>query len=189
MKIAFVIFDNHTLLDFAGVYDPITRLKTMGFFPDLTYDVCARNDRVRSSEGAVLIADRVNNDLSGYDYVIIPGGDGIKDLMDDAAFLRWISVASDTTTVAAVCGGSLLLGAAGALRGKTATTHPQLMAFLRHYAHDVSQERIVDEGRIISAGGVAASIDPGLYLCEKISGHDVREKIRQQMDYRNYLAP
>lgn len=104
MKIAFVIYNELTLLDFAGAYDPLTRLKTMGFVPDLTYDICARTATVRSAEGAELVPARVDNDLSGYDYVIVPGGDGIKSLMRDPAFLRWISVASDRTTVAAVCG-------------------------------------------------------------------------------------
>jgi transcriptional regulator GlxA family with amidase domain len=186
LKIAFVIYDNLTLLDFAGAYDPITRLRTMGFIKDLTCDVCARKEKVRSSEGVELIAHRVNNDLSGYDYVIIPGGDGIRDLMKDKEFLRWISVASDTTIVAAVCGGSLLLGAAGALHERRATTHPELRAFLKHFAREVSQDRIVDEGCIITAGGVTSAIDLGLYLCEKIAGPDVKEKIQKQMDYRQY---
>jgi transcriptional regulator GlxA family with amidase domain len=186
MKIAFVIYENMTLLDFAGAYDPLTRLKSMGFVPDLSYDTCARTERVRSSEGAVLIPDRVGNALSGYDYVVIPGGDGIKDLMKDAAFLRWIAVPSDTTVVAAVCGGSLLLGAASLLRTRKATTHPTLMTVLGHFAGVVSPDRIVDEGRIITAGGVTASIDLGLYLCEKIAGPDTRRQIQVQMDYTGY---
>ncbi|MDD1689866.1 MAG: DJ-1/PfpI family protein [Methanoregula sp.] len=186
MKIAFVIYDNLTLLDFAGAYDPLTRLKSMGFIPDLTYDICARKECTRSSEGAELIADRVGCALSSYDYVIIPGGDGIKDLMKDEEFLRWISVASEKTTVAAVCGGSLLLGAAGLLRSRKATTHPQLMNVLKHFAGEVSSDRIADEGNIITAGGVTAAIDLGLYLCEKIAGKDAREKIQVQMDYHCY---
>lgn len=186
MKIAFVIYDNVTLLDFAGAYDPLTRLKTMGFLPDLTYDLCARKEQVRSVEGAVLVADRVAGDLSAYDYVIIPGGDGIKELMKDPAFLRWIAIASGKTTIAAVCGGSLLIGAAGLLRTRRATTHPQLMGVLNHFAGEVSADRIVDEGQVITAGGVTSSIDLGLYLCEKIAGKDAREKIQAQMDYHRY---
>ncbi|MCK9581806.1 MAG: DJ-1/PfpI family protein [Methanoregula sp.] len=122
MKVAFVIYDNLTLLDFAGVYDPVTRLRSMGFIPGLVYDVCARTEQVRSAEGAKLTPDRVNNDLSAYDYVIIPGGDGIRDLMKDAEFLHWIAVPSEKTTVAAVCGGSLLLGAAGAQKRQHASS-------------------------------------------------------------------
>jgi transcriptional regulator GlxA family with amidase domain len=186
MKIAFVVYDGLTLLDFAGVYDPVTRLRSMGFLPDLAYDICARTDHVRSSEGAELFPDKVSNDLSAYDYVIIPGGDGIKDLMKDKDFLHWITVVSDKTTVAAVCGGSLLTGAAGMLRTKRATTHPGLMNVLSHFAREVSQDRIVDEGTIITAGGVTSAIDLGLYLCEKIAGRDVREKIQKQMDYNNF---
>jgi len=186
MKIAFVIYDNLTLLDFAGVYDPLTRLKSMGFVKDFSYDVCARTERIRSSEGAELIPGCVGNDLSTYDYVIVPGGDGIKELMNDPVFLRWIAVASDHTVVAAVCGGSLLLGAAGLLKDRKATTHPGLMEFLKHFAREVSTNRIVDEGTIITAGGVTSAIDLGLYLCEKIAGPGAREKIREQMDYRQY---
>lgn len=188
MKIAFVVYDDITLLDFAGVYDPLTRLKTMGFLDNLQWDVCARTERVRSTEGAVFLPDRVDNNLAEYDYVIIPGGDGIKDLMQDKQFLQWITVTSDTTILVAVCGGSLLLGAAGMLCTKRATTHPQLMSVLQHFAREVVPDRIVDEGTIITAGGVTASIDLGLYLCEKIAGRDAREKIQKQMDYRNYPA-
>jgi transcriptional regulator GlxA family with amidase domain len=188
MKIAFVVYDDVTLLDFAGAYDPLTRLKTMGFVPDLVYDVCARTESVRSFEGVVLIPDQVNNDLSVYDYVIIPGGEGVKPLMRDREFLHWIPAASDTTVVAAVCGGSLLLGAAGALRTRKATTHPQLMAVLKNFAGEVVPDRIVDEGPVITAGGVTAAIDLGLYLCERIAGKEAREKIQDQMDYRNYCT-
>ncbi|OPX64548.1 DJ-1/PfpI family protein [Methanoregula sp. PtaB.Bin085] len=188
MKIAFVIYDGITLLDFAGVFDPLTRLKTMGFLDTLQWDLCARTSAVRSTEGVVLTPDRVDKNLAEYDFVIVPGGDGIKGLMQDKAFLRWISVASDTTTVAALCGGSLLLGAAGMLRTKRATTHPALAVFLKNFACEVVPDRIVDEGNVITAGGVTAGIDLGLYLCGKIAGEEVREKIQQQMDYRNYTV-
>lgn len=188
MKIAFVVYDGMTLLDFAGAYDALTRLKSMGFMPDMDYDICARTGTVQSAEGARLTADQISPDLSAYDYVVIPGGDGVTDLMKDQSFLRWISVASERTTVAALCGGSLLLGAAGLLEGKRATTHPQLAGILNHFSGSVLPDRIVDEGNIITAGGVTASIDLGLFLCERIAGQETREKIAAQMDYRCYRA-
>jgi cyclohexyl-isocyanide hydratase len=83
MKVAFVIYNGLTMLDFAGVYDPVTRLKTMGFVGDLEYDICARTGRVRTFEGVVLLPDRVGSDLAGYDCVIVPGGDGVRDLVRD----------------------------------------------------------------------------------------------------------
>ena len=186
MKIAFVVYDGMTLLDFAGAFDPVTRLNSMGYMPDLNCTICARTETVRSSEGAVLAQCNTPESLGDYDYVIVPGGDAVRDLMQDPAFLHWIATVQKTTTLVGICGGSLLLGAAGLLRACRATTHPALMPVLAHVAHEVSADRIVDEGRIITAGGVTAAIDLGLYLCEKIAGPDVREKIAVQMDYGCY---
>jgi transcriptional regulator GlxA family with amidase domain len=188
MKIAFVVYDGMTLLDFAGAFDPVTRLKTMGFVPDLRYDVCAIKDRVRSFEGVEIASDMIYRDLSGYDYVIVPGGDAIRELMSERKFLEWITVKSDTTTVVGICGGALLLGAAGMLRDARATTHPGLTGFLNTFAKEVSGERIVEDNHIITAGGVTSAIDAGLFICEKIAGRETREKIQRQMDYHHYTT-
>lgn len=79
-----------------------------------------------------------------------------------------------------------MLGAAGLLKGKRATTHPMLMNFLNKYTDNVSDMRVVEDGNIITARGVTAAIDLGLYLCEKIAGIEVRTKIQKQMDYLAY---
>lgn len=188
MKIIFLVYDNITLLDFAGLYDPLTRLKTMGFFPDLSYEVIARTGEIRTSEGIRLIPDNNNADISTADYLLIPGGDGVKDLIRDQKFLTWINSAGPDATIAAVCGGVLLLGASGLLRDKKATTHPVMMDVLRNFAQEVSSDRIVHDGQIITAGGVTAAIDLGLYLVEKIAGYEIKEKIRIQMDYPGFPA-
>lgn len=186
MRFAFVVYDDLTLLDFSGIYDPITRLKSMGFIKDLEYDVCALKEIVRSFEGLEIRPNKVSNDLSGYDYVFLPGGNGIIPLLNNNDFLTWIRSISLNTTMTAVCGGSLLLGAAGLLKGKRATTHPMLMNFLNKYTDNVSDLRVVEDGNIITARGVTAAIDLGLYLCEKIAGIEVRTKIQKQMDYLAY---
>jgi cyclohexyl-isocyanide hydratase len=186
MRFAFVVYDDLTLLDFSGVYDPITRLKSMGFIQDLEYDVCAFKETVRSFEGLEIRPNRVNNNLIEYDYVFLPGGNGIIPLLNDNEFLSWIRNVSSNTTMTAVCGGTLLLGAAGFLNGKRATTHPMLMDFLNKYTDNVSDLRVVEDGNIITARGVTAAIDLGLYLCEKIAGIEVRKKIEKQMDYLAY---
>jgi transcriptional regulator GlxA family with amidase domain len=186
MKIAFVLYDGVTLLDFAGMYDPVTRLKTMGFVKDLDYTVCARKEQIRSFEGVGIVPDTVSSDLSSYDYVMVPGGNGIQELIKDKEFLGWIQTSSDNAILAAVCGGALLIGAAGYLRNKRATTNPMLRGVLKHFACDVSADRIVRDGNIVTAGGVTAAIDLGLYICENIAGRDVREKIQTQMDYTKY---
>lgn len=75
------------------------------------------------------------------------------------------------------------MGKAGFLRNINATTHPFSFQLLSKYCKRVLNERIVDEGEIITARGVTSSIDLGLYLCEKISGKEIKEKIKNQMDY------
>jgi cyclohexyl-isocyanide hydratase len=88
-----------------------------------------------------------------------------------------------------VCTGSLLLGAAGFLRGKRATTHPAAFEALRPHCARVVDDRVVDEGDVVTARGVASSIDLGLRLCERLAGAEVRERIALQMDYPYYKDP
>jgi cyclohexyl-isocyanide hydratase len=168
------------------MYDPLTRLKTMGFMPDLEYNVCSLEETVRSYEGLVMVPDTVGGDLVGYDYILVPGGNGIQDLVQDRQFLSWLAVPPGRTVLAAVCGGALLLGAAGLLRDRRATTHPQFRQVLARFAREVTADRVVDDGTVITAGGVTAAVDLGLYLCERIAGPDVRVRIQAQMDYPGY---
>jgi cyclohexyl-isocyanide hydratase len=183
MKIGFVIYDGMTTLDFVGVYDPLTRLKTMGFMPDLNWDVCALSEQVIDSTGLSLKATAVNQPLSKYDLVIVPGGPVSRDLSKDETFIYWIKTMEECPLKVSVCSGSLILGSVGFLKDKKATTHPSRMADLAPYCAKTVSQRVVDEGSVITAGGVTASIDLGLYLCEKLTGYDVKEKIKRQMDY------
>ncbi len=183
MKCGFVVFNDLTALDFIGVYDPVTRLKTMGFIPDLSWDVCARENRILDSSGLSFEANMVGKSLSSYDLVIVPGGFGTRSLVNDKGFIDWLKTAASCPLKASVCTGSLLWGACGFLAGKQATTHPSAYEDLAKYCETVKHERIVDEGNIITARGVTAGIDLGLYLCGKIAGETAREKIARQMDY------
>ena len=182
MQIAFVIYEGMTALDFIGVYDPLTRLKTMGFVPDLRWEICSYSKEVRDNTGLAFTPTQVGGTLQGYDMVIVPGGFGSRKLMDDAGFIAWLGTAASCKKVS-VCTGSLLLGAAGFLKGKTATTHPTAFHDLERFCARVVDQRIVDQDEVITARGVTSAIDLGLYLCEKLAGHEARERIRQQMDY------
>ncbi|SRR5579883_1784621 len=186
MNVAFVIYNNMTALDFIGAYDPVTRLKTMAFMPDLTWEICAISDSVSDSAGLKFTPTRVNEPLQGFDLVIVPGGVTalVYQLTQDPAFISWLQTARSCPLIASVCTGSLLLGAAGFLSNKKATTHPNAFKELAEFCSHVVDQRVVDEGNIITARGVTASIDLGLYLCERLAGHAVKEKIRRQMDYQ-----
>ncbi len=184
MRIAFVIYDGITALDFIGVYDPLTRLKSMGFLPDLEWQICAHTEPVRDGNGLHFTPTKVGGSLATYDMVVVPGGFGSRKLVLDADFLAWLKTAEACKLKVSVCTGSLLLGAAGFLEGRRATTHRSAFDQLRGYCSAVVDDRIVDEGEVITARGVTSAIDLGLYLCEKLAGREAAGRIRQQMDYR-----
>ena len=182
MHVGFVVYDGMTALDFVGAFDPVTRLSTMGFRDDLSWDVCARREIVIATGDLRFEADRVDEDLGEYDLLVVPGGFATRDLTEDEAFVEWIRTAADCDWKASVCTGSLLLGAAGFLEERRATTHPMAFDDLGAYC-EVLDERVVEDGAVITARGVTSALDLGLYLVEKFEGRETREAIREQMDY------
>ena len=183
MKVGFIVFHKLTILDFVGVYDAFTRLKTMDYLPDMSWEVCARTPEVQDDRGVVLKASHVDKPLDEFDVIIAAGGFGTRPLVKDLDFMSWVKTAEACGLKASVCTGALLYGAAGFLQGKRATTHPNAFDNLRPYCAEVLHERIVDEGEVITSRGVTAGIDLGLYLCEKFAGADARAAIKKQMDY------
>lgn len=183
MKIGFVIYDQMTALDFIGAFDPLTRLKTMKFLPELGWEICAHTEAVVDGAGLRFTPTRVAGSLEEFDLLVVPGGYGSRELARDEQFIAWLKTSEACSLKTSVCTGSVLLGAAGFLKEKRATTHRKAFDELRPFCREVVDERIVDEGDVITAQGVASSIDLGLYLCEKFAGRDVKERIRRQMEY------
>ncbi len=183
MRIAYVLFDGITLLDFVGIYDPLSRIKSKKYIEDFSWDLCGVADSIQDGFGLKVALDKVKPDLSAYDMVIIPGGFSTRNLQFDDEFIDWIKTAKNVTYKVSVCTGSLLLGAAGFLKNKTATTNFNEYKTLEFYCDDVVKYRIVDDGNVITAGAVASSLDLGLYLCEKLLGSEKTEEIRKSMDY------
>jgi transcriptional regulator GlxA family with amidase domain len=183
MKAAFIVFDGMTALDFFGFYDPLTRLKSMAIDPAFEWRLCARSPQVADDRGARILADAVGEDLGGFDLVFVPGGFGTRALQRERAFVEWIATAAPARLKVSVCTGALLLGAAGFLRGRRATTHPNAYGELAPYCAKVLDERVVDEGDVITARGVASSIDLGLHVVERMAGAEARTRVAKQMDY------
>jgi len=184
MKVAYIVFDGITWLDFIGIYDPLSRLRSMQFIEDFSWDVCSFTHTVKDHFGLEMVTTKQGNNLSGYDAVIIPGGYGTRELVADAEFLSWIKTAEGSQYKISICTGSLILGAAGFLKGKAATTHFAEYKALQAYCKEVKEERIVADGDVITAGAVTSSIDLGLFLCEKWAGKEAAMQIRERMGYR-----
>lgn len=183
MKAALILFDGMTALDFFGFYDPVTRLKSMNILPEFEWRLCATSPQVSDDRGARVAADSVGEPLNGFDLLFIPGGFGTRVLQHDSRFVAWLSTAAPAKLKTSVCTGALLLGAAGFLRDRQATTHPNAYKELAPYCKGVLEERVVDEGDIITARGVSASIDLGLHVIERLTGAEARARVAQQMDY------
>ncbi|WP_413376748.1 DJ-1/PfpI family protein [Paenibacillus taichungensis] len=183
MKIAFVLFDGLTFLDFAGFYDVINRLNFFEQTKGTAWETCAMTDQVTDESGLTLKVDRVKPDLAEYDLVFVPGGMGTRKLRFDEAFVGWLRQAENVPLKVSVCTGSLLMGAAGFLTGKKATTHPNVYELLEPYVAEVIQTRIVKDGNVITAGGVATSIDLGVYVVGLLAGQEAADNVKLQIDY------
>lgn len=186
MKAAFVVFDRMTYLDFIGFYDPVTRLKSMNIIGDFEWRICSNKERVaddRGAAGLAMIPDSVLEPLDGYDLLFLPGGQGTRTLQNDSAFIEWLKSASSASLKISVCTGALLLGAAGFLRGRRATTHPLALKELEPYCDKVLTDRIVDERDVITGSGVATSIDLGLHVVQRLAGAEARSRVAKQMCY------
>jgi transcriptional regulator GlxA family with amidase domain len=183
LRAAFIIFDKLTALDFIGIYDPLSRLKTMRTLPDFEWRICARTREVMDDRGLRFVAECVKEPLDRYDMVVVPGGFGTRELVHDPEFIEWLRTCEPCKLKVSVCTGALLLGAAGFLKDKRATTHPNAFRELEPFCRSVLDARIVDERDVITARGVSSAIDLGLYLVEKLAGADARMQIAKQMDY------
>jgi transcriptional regulator GlxA family with amidase domain len=186
MKAALIVFDRMTYLDFVGFYDPLTRLKSLNLLPGFEWRICSNRKQVaddRRVPGMAMLAESVLEPLDRYDLVFVPGGMGTRTLQHDREFIDWLKTAAQVKLKVSVCTGALLLGAAGFLRGKRATTHPSALKELEPYCEKVVTDRIVDEGDVVTGSGVSTSIDLGLHMVERIAGPEARDRAARLMCY------
>ena len=104
----------------------------------------------------------------------------------DARFMEWLQTGDKTSYKISVCTGALLMGQAGWLQGRRATTNRSAFDLLTPYCKEVVDARIIRDGTIITAGGVSAALDLGLYVAELFSDRETAEQIQRSMDYPYY---
>ncbi|MPY35696.1 DJ-1/PfpI family protein [Streptomyces adustus] len=180
MQIAIVLFDRFTALDAVGPYE------TLGRLPDAdTVFVAERTGPVRSDTGNLaLTADRTLADVPHPDIVVVPGGPGQTPQMDNEVLLGWLRTADSTSTwTTSVCTGSLLLAAAGLLRGRRATSHWLALEHLARFGAEPTGERVVFDGKYVTAAGVSSGIDMGLTLLGRIAGDEHAQAVQLLTEY------
>ncbi|WP_031088885.1 DJ-1/PfpI family protein [Streptomyces sp. NRRL WC-3549] len=180
MQIAIVLFDRFTALDAVGPYEMLSRVPGAE-----TVFVAERTGAVRNdSDGLALVAGRSLADVPAPDVVVVPGGPGQSAQMENEVLLDWLRTADATSTwTTSVCTGSLLLAAAGLLTGRRATSHWLALSALGTYGAEPTGERVVLDGKYVTAAGVSAGIDMGLTLLGRIAGDEHARAVQLLTEY------
>jgi transcriptional regulator GlxA family with amidase domain len=180
VKTSILIFDGITALDAVGPYEVLGR--PPGWEVEF---VAKQRGEVRTDSGALgLSADRSLDEAEATDILLIPGGKGNRPLLGDEEVLQWVRRLDEGSTwTTSVCTGSLVLGAAGLLKGRRATSHWLLLEKLREFGAEPVRERWVEDGKLLTAAGVSAGIDMALHLVGREAGAEAAQAVQLGIEY------
>ena len=179
-NVGFVIFPDLTQLDFTGPQQVLARL------PDSAMHIVAKTlDPVPSDSGLSLMPTHTFADCPPLDLICVPGGyRGVIDAMADQDLIEFVQRQARTAKyVTSVCTGAFILGAAGLLKGRRATTHWGYAELLPLVGATHEKRRVVRDGNLITAGGVTSGIDFGLEVVADIAGEAVARSIQLSLEY------
>jgi transcriptional regulator GlxA family with amidase domain len=182
LQIAIPLFPKYTALDAVGPYEVLQRIPTF----DIVF-VGHERSEVRSENAMIgLSVDATFEEVASPDVVVFPGGVGTRPLEHDARVLDWVRRAhAGTRFTTSVCTGSVVLGAAGLLRGLTATTHWACYRELEAHGAEATPMRVVEhlDERIITAAGVSSGIDMALRLVELLVDRTAAQASQLMIEY------
>ncbi len=178
-QIGLLLFPQVTQLDLAGPYEVFSRM------PGAAVHLLWRDTAPSRSEwGLELRPDTRFDQCPPLDVLCVPGGPGAFELLGDRSLAAAVqSMAQRARFVTSVCTGAFLLGAAGLLAGRRATTHWASRDLLREFGAIVTEGRIVVDGNLISSGGVTAGIDLALHVAARLVGDDRAKEIELALEY------
>ena len=180
MQIAILLFDKLTALDAIGPYEVLRAVPGW----EVKF-VASRKGEIRTDSGFLgLSADYSLEQVVDPEIVLVPGGEGSRELMEDERVLSWLREVDQTSTwTTSVCTGSLVLAAAGLLEGKRATSHWLSLEQLGELGATAVSERFVEDGKTITAAGVSAGIDMALHLVLREAGPDLAQAVQLGLEY------
>ena len=180
MRTAILLFDGVTALDAIGPYEVLQNAPG-----NEVCFVAAKKGIKRTDFGRLgLEADYALSDIGSADIVLVPGTPNPNALLGDAAVLEWLGgMHSQSTWTTSVCTGALALGAIGALQGKRATTHWMAHEALREFGAEPTEQRVVEDGKVMTAAGVSSGIDMALTLVDRMFDRQTAERIQLIIEY------
>ena len=182
-EIAILLFDGVEALDAVGPY------QVFNYWPGAKTQFVALDPGPKSTATATgsplgLIADKALEEVPRPDLIVVPGGDGTRALMRDPRVLDWLRSAHHSSRwTTSVCTGSLVLGAAGILDGVKATSHWAFVDRLSAFGARPTGERVVQDGKVVTAAGVSAGIDMALTLLQREEGDELAQTIQLGIEY------
>lgn len=177
--IVFLLFDGITQLDFTGPAQVLARIPGA-----LVHTAVKAIKPIQTDSGFAILPSTSFADCPQADLLCVPGGFGTKDVIQDQATLQFLrDQAGAARYVTSVCTGSLALGAAGLLKGKRATSHWAYTGLLEKFGAIYEKARVVQDGNLITAGGVTSGIDFALTLVAEITGQQLAESIQLSLEY------
>ncbi|CAB3792844.1 Isonitrile hydratase [Paraburkholderia ultramafica] len=179
LRIGFLLFPQVQQLDLTGPHDVFASL------PDATVHLVWKNlAPLKASSGLTLTPDTTFDSCPPLDVICIPGGAGVGDLMEDQETLGFIrQQAGNARFVTSVCTGALVLGAAGLLRGRRATTHWAFHELLGPLGAIPVRDRVVRDGNLVTGGGITAGIDFALMLASELVGEEEAQAVQLELEY------
>ncbi|MEZ5909023.1 MAG: DJ-1/PfpI family protein [Hyphomicrobiaceae bacterium] len=178
-RVGFLLFPRLTQLDMTGPYEVLTRMK--GAEVHLLWKT---REPVKADSGLAMLPTMTLAECPQLDLVCVPGGPGVIDLLDDEEVLGFLRrQAAGVRFVTSVCTGSLVLGAAGLLKGKRATCHWMSRPFLASFGAIPVEQRVVVDGNTVTGGGVTAGIDFALRIVAELEGQAAAEAIQLSIEY------
>ena len=178
-RIGMLLFPRMTQLDLTGPYEVLVRL------PNTVVELVARTrEPVTTDRGMQIVPTTTYSDCPPLDVIMVPGGAGQQELMEDEAALAFLrKAAASAKYVTSVCTGSLVLGAAGLLKGKRATSHWSAVDHLALLGAIPTHERVVIDGNVVTGAGVVSGIDFALRLAVILEGEEVARELQLQIEY------
>jgi cyclohexyl-isocyanide hydratase len=179
LQIGFLLFPQVQQLDLTGPYDVLASL------PDVKVHLIWKDLMpITASTGLMLKPTTTFEDCPALDVICVPGGSGVGPLMEDDETLAFLKTqAANARYVTSVCTGSLVLGAAGLLKGKRATTHWAYHELLAPLGAIAVQDRVVRDGNLLTGGGITAGIDFALTLAAELFDQATAELVQLQLEY------
>jgi cyclohexyl-isocyanide hydratase len=174
-----ILFPQMDQADFTGPFEVLSRV------PDSTFHVLAKERApIRDARGLVLIPEQTLSEAPLLDMLLVPGGAGVNVVMEDEAVLAFIlRQAKGAKFMMSVCTGALVLGAAGLLSGRRATTHWASHHFLKQFGAIPVNERVVVDQNVLTTAGVTAGIDGALRMAALLRGDQAAQEIQLYMEY------